>query len=599
MKKSGQRTAGLCLTFLFFLLPLKFGTLGLMPEQPPMFPTDLLTLAVISWPVYFVGIAGALLLIAAVLLFPAPSRRTPGFLTALFWGALIPLASLPGLINAVNADYAAITIAHWWGIGAFILSAWWIFSADPVWKKYALNALAAGVLITGIDGWRQHIWGFDEMVELIRKQREAGVEISHIMEIRILDARVFSSLGSCNTFAGFLLLTAPAAFFLVREWGKRFEPVKLSRLLFSLVALILLVPPFFMTRSRGAWLCACLTGGIWFFTRPRISWKYKALLLALALLCAAGAAVAIARSDRGFLSGSERLDYLRTTAIMCGEKPLTGWGWGEFFHRHMKIKLSTSDESARSPHNMAASFAAHAGIPAGLVVLLAVGVLLFELFRTPSEDPLYRAARWGAAAFLLHSCMELNDSIPASMILCAAIPLAIMPEKKSLPEGEGLPSASSRLAFTLAALLVAGFAFYTSFNWLRGEAAFERLELSMRPRGVPENFTPADTSQIMELLRHVDSLRPSSPYPSELVGDYLMSRGDLEGAKTLFERSFSFAPGRPAIHRRLASVAALQGDRELAKKHLSHARSLFPADPKNGEERFFEELERSRKRFSL
>ena len=125
-------------------------------------------------------------------------------------------------------------------------------------------------------------------------------------------------------------------------------------------------------------------------------------------------------------------------------------------------------------------------------------------------------------------------------------------------------------------------------------SAFEKLELSMRPRGVPENFVPADTSQIMALLRHVESLRPSSPYPCELVGDYLMSRGDFEGAKTLFERSLSYVPSRPSVHRRLAAIAALQGDNELAKKHLANARSLFPADPKSQEERFFKELERTK-----
>lgn len=299
MKNLGQRTAGWCLTFFFFLLPLKFGTLGLMPEQPPMFPTDLLTLAVISWPVYTIGIGGALLLAAAALLFPAPSLKKTGSLTALFWGLLLPLAALPGIIHASNRDYAAITLAHWWGCGAFILSAWWIFSADGVWKKRALNALAAGVLITGIDGWRQYIWGFDEMVELIRKQREAGIEISPVMEIRILDARVFSSLGSCNTFAGFLLLTVPAVLFLLREWGKRFEPVKVSQVLFTAVGALLLIPPFFMTRSRGAWLCACAAGGIWFLTRKQIHLKYKlAVLLAGCIFAAAAYDVKAEQNDK-------------------------------------------------------------------------------------------------------------------------------------------------------------------------------------------------------------------------------------------------------------------------------------------------------------
>ena len=122
------------------------------------------------------------------------------------------------------------------------------------------------------------------MQEMIRKQREAGIEISEIMEIRIMDSRVFSTLGSCNTFAGFLLLTVPAVLALVQDWAKRFEPVKISRILFSLVAIFLLIPPFFMTRSRGAWLCAFLTAGIFFFTRKKIKNLYKGVFLVVCLL---------------------------------------------------------------------------------------------------------------------------------------------------------------------------------------------------------------------------------------------------------------------------------------------------------------------------
>ena len=47
MRQFGQRVTGWCAVFLAFLLPLKFGSLSLMPEQPPMFPADLISLLVI------------------------------------------------------------------------------------------------------------------------------------------------------------------------------------------------------------------------------------------------------------------------------------------------------------------------------------------------------------------------------------------------------------------------------------------------------------------------------------------------------------------------------------------------------------------------
>lgn len=594
MRASGQRITGWILTILFFLLPLKFGSLAMMPEQPPMFPTDLLTLTVISWPPHSTGIAGGLLLMAALLLFPLPSYRAPGGLTALFWGVLLPLAALPGCINATNQDYVWSTLSHWWGIGAFILSSWVIFSADPCWKKRALNALAAGVLMTGIDGWRQYFWGFEEMQELIRKQREAGIMISKVMEIRIMDSRVFSSLGSCNTFAGFLLLTLPAVVLLVKNWGKRFEPVKISCIAFFACASGLLLPCLLMTRSRGAWLCAFAAGGIWFLSRRSVGKKYKIAALLAGVLLAGAAFFVMQRSGRGILSGAERLDYLRSAAVMCTEHPLAGAGWGEFFHRHMKLKLTSSDESARSPHNPAAAFASQAGIPAGIIVLGAFGVLLFELFRRrEEEDEISKWGRWGVLAFVLHTFMELNDAIPCSMVCCAAVSFALMSDKN-----EGEPAAAElplhyRLAVRSLLLLVGAAGFYLNFRWVRSEVAFEALELAIRPRTVGIAPAAPEPSRVMACLEKVEQLRPRSPYGVEMAGDFFFHIGETDQAERLYALSLARVPGRPAAHRRMALIACARGERVLAAQHLARAREIFPADPKNTEKRFFEDWEKN------
>ena len=594
MRSFGQRIAGWWLTTLFFLLPLKFGTLGTMPEQPPMFPEDLLTLLVISWPPHFAGVIGALLLGASVLLFPAPRWRSPGGLTALFWGILLPLAALPGILSGTNADYVSVNVAHWFGIGAFVLSAWWIFSAAPCWKKMALHALAAGVLVTGIDAWRQYFWGFEEMQEMIRRQREAGIDISPVMEIRIMDSRVFASLGSCNTYAGFLLLGIPLTLAVVQSWAKRFEPVRVSLVLFTAAAGGLLIPALLMTRSRGAWLCAFGTAVLFFFFKVKVKKIYKAVTLAAALFLLAGAFIVMQRSGRGLLSGAERLDYLRSSAIICSEHPLAGAGWGEFFHRHMQLKRSSSDEAARSPHNFVANFAVHAGLFSGLIALGALAVLLFELFRAKEEDAVLRWGRLGAAAFLLHSLMELNDAIPASMICCAAGALALLPASQEELE----PSASAgtgylRGAAVAGALLIGVAGFYTNLRWLQSEAAFEELELTLRPRNPEGGGMAPEPLKVMRLLDRFCQLRPGSPYGLEMAGDFFLHTGDIDNAEKLFKRSLELVPARPAAHRRMALVACHKGNMDLARKHLAVARSLFPADPKNQEKDFFERWERS------
>ncbi|MBR2374145.1 MAG: O-antigen ligase family protein [Lentisphaeria bacterium] len=419
---------------------------------------------------------------------------------------------------------------------------------------------------------------------MLRKQREAGMEISNIMEIRIRDGRIFSTLGSCNTFAGFLLLTIPVVLILLWRCGRYVEPVKISQLLFTGTGILLLAVPLLMTRSRGAWLCAASSAFLWFICCKRVKKTYKIITALCCIAVLIAGVFAVCRSGRGILSAVERLDYCRSALIMCCEHPVAGSGWGEFFHRHMKLKLSSSDESARSPHNLPLQFACHSGIPAGIIALAAVVLLLVELFRSKSGDPLLTAGRWGILAFMLHCFMEINDVIPASMVCCALTAMALLPHNETPDERSLL----SRTVSVSAALLLAAGAFASNFRWLQGEAAFEQFEIALRPKMDQERVTAPDPYTVMQRLKQMEYFRPRSPYPFEMAGDLFFRTGDLENAAVLFEKSRSLVPGRPAVYRRLAAVAFCRGDREKSAMYLRKAREIFPADPKNSEKAFFD-----------
>ena len=349
-----------------------------------------------------------------------------------------------------------------------------------------------------------------------------------------------------------------------------------------------------MTRSRGAWLCAFFAGVVWFFTLKGVRRWMKLTAAGLGLLLLITGAVAIRASGRGFSSGFERLDYLRTVGVMCAEHPLAGGGWGGFFHRHMKIKLTDSDESARSPHNLAGSFAAQAGIPAGLIAAAAMILLVSELFRTREEegDKLLPAVRWSVLAFMLHCCMEVNDAIPASMVSCVLLTLAVMPEDPA-QGAVPVPSKWRPLLYAGACLLLAG-SFLSNGCWLRSEAAFDELDQLLHPRTPGGYAVPPDPAAVVRRLERVESLRPRSPYAAEMTGDLLFRLGDVENAALLFEKARQRDPGRPTAYRRLAAVAFRQGDEGRARLLLGRARELFPADPKNREENFFRGLEGKR-----
>ena len=149
---------------------------------------------------------------------------------------------------------------------------------------------------------------------------------------------------------------------------------------------------------------------------------------------------------------------------------------------------------------------------------------------------------------------------------------------------------------TCAILLVGAAGFYTNFRWVQSEAAFEELELTLRPRNPEGAVMAPEPLRVMRLLDRFCQLRPGSPYGLEMAGDFFLHTGDLDNAEKLFRRSAELVPARPAAHRRLALAACRRGDFELARKHLAVARSLFPADPKNQESRFFEEWERIRQK---
>jgi predicted Zn-dependent protease len=103
---------------------------------------------------------------------------------------------------------------------------------------------------------------------------------------------------------------------------------------------------------------------------------------------------------------------------------------------------------------------------------------------------------------------------------------------------------------------------------------------------------PPEPARVLELFRQTEKFHPRSPYPCELVGDFLLQAGETEGAVIFSKRSRSYVPGRPAVYRRLALAACERNDFEAARNYLAEAGKRFPADPKNQEKRFFEEWKR-------
>ena len=569
-----RNAAGWYVCLLTFLLPLKFGSLAVMPEAAGFFPPDLFSWFIINWPAHSFGIFSGAALLFCLVAYGVPGRFTVRSFAALGWVFGFAAAGFAGTVNSGAPFYAEAELSHLLGICAFCGAAALPLCGDDSarWRGRFFAALAFGVLLLCVNGLNQYFFGFDEMRDFIARQEEQGLHVSPVLRAKVADDRVYAAMVSANVLAGFLLLTGPLAVICFRRMGRRFEPERVSAALFFCVMFIPVVTVFLMTKTRAAFLCALVTAALYVLTL-----KGRRLLRILFLLCVcaavAGGAVYIRKAGRGFGSFAERADYMRTAMRMLPERPLTGHGWGEFFYRHMLEKTTDTDESAHDPHNVFLSFILQAGFPAGLI---ASGALLFPLAvlwrRRGRVDALANAVLWGGIAFVLHCCCDINMQIPACMAGAGLLFIAAVPDEPIFEKTAVLP-----VKLALGLLLAAAGAGALSLNMrqLRGDAAYTVLcDMMSSPPG-----NRPDEHLIVRQWRRVEDLRKTHPFACNTLGDYYAAAGNLDKAEQLYLESLRRDPRRPAVYERLAKIAEARRNPDLAASLRRKAHLLFPTHP--------------------
>ena len=564
--------------FTAFLLPLKFGGITGLAEVPGTFPADIWDwLFYSSYPTeIFTILCGALLVLT--LLGGAELRRASRELRIMLWlwGAALPLAVLPGFVNTAVRDYAYVQLAHWLGIGAWCWTTALLIADDPRRKKLFVGALMAGFLLSVLAGWRLWFWGFAETRRYFAEQAAAGaVRIDQQLQIKLDDDRVYATFTSCNNFAGFLILAGAAFVVAVGKLGERFEPRKVSKWAFAGVAAVLTLGILPLTRSRGALLCALLAG-MGAFLCSRLPRAAKLAVLALGLAAGIGGAWYVHRAGRGFSSGVERVDYLRTVARLTAAHPVVGAGWDGFFREHMRIKLTATDESAHDPHNFVASFSSHSGVLPGLLALAALVLPLWALFRRYRAFDLWRrAVSWGCAAAALHMLMELDYLVPAQPAAFWLLAVAALTGDEGAPESAA-ERAMQRYAVVSAAALSAFLALWIGIFVLRGDLAFARFSALVRPEPGERWIAPSE-GEIASALAEVRKSRQHLPFALEQLAEYRMNFGATAEAEKLLRESLELSGPRPAPYAKLAELAYRSGDAAAAASYWRRAHELFPA----------------------
>lgn len=585
--------AGGVLLVLTFLLPLKFGSLAVMPEASSFYPDSIWGYLLVNWPAPGFGFFAGAALLAALIGFPASQDefRSAAGRSALLWGPGIVLVSLIGWIHAQTLDYAVCETGHLAGIGAYVFAVYLMLARRPQWRGIWISSLVAGTLLVGVYGLHQYFIGFEETRRFIARQKEEGIPISRVLEIKAADTRVFSTFVSCNALGGFLLLLLPVALMACRRWAGYFEPVKWSIRLFVGCGAVLLVPVFLLTKSRGAFLAALLTGVLYVFLLPmRRIWR--TLLIAAAVVVIIGGAVYIHQRGRGFGSMEERVDYLKTAATMTLEQPLTGHGWGGFFFRHMHEKSSDSDEAAHDPHNFCAAFASQAGVVAFMVVLAAVLLpmtLLGKRVLQRRATAIEQAIFWGECGFFLHALMDIDLQIPASMaaaggLLIAALsrpealdaPQPAAQEKKMTPPAE---RGVRKFLPPVVPLLLAVTAMAFSRHLVQADRAFDVLQNLVNGSSIVngrEERRPASGDQVYAAMQQVVEIKPYSPFPWETAAGFYLRRGDGGTAERLLNEAEKRGGERASIHYKLFQIELQRGNFPAALAHWRRIFELFP-----------------------
>ncbi len=580
-----EYAAGGALALLTLLLPLKYGSLAVMPEATSFFPGYWTAyLFDVTWAAQSFGIlTGALLLfVLAVFGWRAPSpERTPMGRSMLLLALGLPLAALPGLIRCETLDYGIWEVFHLTGIGAYLWAVYLVLARRPEWRVPYIGIAVVSSFLVIYSGFWQYFVGFGEMRKFMLQQYEAGIPLGNVMKAKLEDDRVYGPFASCNALAGYLVLLLPVVGYALWRAGDRFDPQKISRPLLAGVGVVLLAILLLLTRGRGALLAVILVAGGFVLTLP-MKRAYRSGLLLLAVLGIVGGAVFAHYVGRGFGSMAERVDYLRSTAIMVTEKPLTGHGWGGFFYRHMQLKTTDTDEAAHDPHNIVASFASQAGLPAGLLVAFALIYPLVVLGRRiyrKEADGMAQAIFWGEVAFLLHTLMDVNLQIPGSMALSGGLLLAALTVRPKQEE-----AFADRSRFHVPLLVVAALlgivAFAGSWYVVKAEIGYDALLRMIQPQSKEDLALRPTSRRVEQALQRAVELRPYSPFPWESAGDFYLAQRDVRSAERCFLEALKRTASRPSVYERFSRIEEMRGNRERAGAFLQEAARRFPGNPR-------------------
>ena len=576
------------ISIFIFLLPFKFGNPAALPEVS-FFPLSLSTWVFFSWPtILFSLVSGIILLLAIALLLNYPHKIYNNYsnqVIPLLW-LVLSLASLLGFIKSSCLDFAYLECIYLFGLASFAFVVFRLLElTGKSHQNWLIYAVVISSVLVAIYGIYQHHYGLDETKNYVLNHiLDKGTTITSNFKARLFDKNnlAFSTFALSNSFAAHLILALPLCLWFVFKNTKN----KFLKHILTIIFAVILFYAFFLTGSRAAFLSFFCAVVLLIFILP-FPKKIKISLLAVGSVIVCFAILYFSRKGSIFNTMIFRLDYFQAAIKMLFNNPVTGGGWGDFFHNYTFLKKLANTEAPHMPHNFVLSMGSQAGISA---FLCAVAILVYpaliiirRIYKTHNRQ-FYKQLSFplllGWTAWSIHSLLDINIQIPATVatgILITA--LMLLPNNNTSTEHDIVNSRTLFISWNIVALIIAATAIILSLNRVPGDIALQNLNRLSSPFDITSLEFTKDKIPMKEInrsLKTCTALLPYSPFPWAMAGNAARERNLWSLSEKYYLEAVLRSHKRASFYYDLALAQFRLGKIKQAMLNLKTAKNLFP-----------------------
>ena len=266
-------------------------------------------------------------------------------------------------------------------------------------------------------------------------------------------------------------------------------------------------------------------------------------------------------------AGSNRADYWRVALDAFRERPIAGWGAGNYTTRYFALRETTED--VRQPHSLWLQALAELGVLGGALLLLTLCGLAAGLVAAARRRRglAVAAIAPAAAAWLTHTSLDWLHLIPGLTAALMLVLGALAGRRERPRRVDGI--ARGRLALVAAAVLLAAVS----------GASLVRLILADHFRGRAEEALADDRpNRAFNLARSARRFDPDS-MPAFYVQAAALARGNYYGpARAVLTEAAKAQPHNFVPHVLLGDLAVRRGELDTARRDYTTASRLNPRD---------------------